>query len=174
MNRSDVFTPSRAARGILAVGLLAATLVIGTGAPAPAGDFEAGPLVIHAPWARATPPGAQVAGGYALIENTGDSADRLVSVTADISSRVEIHEMAMDDGVMTMRPLADGIEIPAGESLALKPGSFHIMFMQITAPLMEGETFAGTLTFEHAGTVDVTFAIGPIGSEEAPMHDHSP
>ena len=163
---------ARAGRGLLFAGVLAAAFVTAAGAPASADMFEAGALVIHQPWARATPPGAQVAGGYATIENNGAMVDRLVSATAEIAGRVEIHEMAMNDGVMTMRPLMDGIEIPAGGSLELKPGSFHIMFMELAEPLAEGEMFAGTLTFDGAGTVDVTFAIGPIGSEEAPMHHH--
>ena len=171
MNRTPNI--ARARRGLLFAGLFAAAFVTVAGTPASADMFEAGALVIHEPWARATPPGAKVAGGYATIENNGDTPDRLVSATAEISGRVEIHEMAMSDGVMTMRPLPDGAEIPAGASLELKPGSYHIMFMELAAPLSEGETFAGTLTFENAGSVDVTFAIGPIGSEEAPMHDHS-
>jgi copper(I)-binding protein len=138
-------------------------------------DFKSGPLTIDHPWARATPPGAKVAGGYLTIDNSGQEPDRLVSATAEIAGRVEIHEMGVVDGVMKMRPLPDGVEIPAGGAVELKPGSYHIMFMDLARPLKEGEDFSGTLTFAKGGSVDVTYAVGPIGSSTPPdgaQHDH--
>jgi len=142
--------------GFLAVGLVASQAL--------AHDFKAGSLTIGHPWARATPPGAKVGGGYLTIENTGAEPDRLVAATVDIAGRAEIHEMAVVDGVMKMRPLGNGIEIPAGGSVELKPGAYHLMLMDLKQPLKEGEGFSGTLTFEKAGTVDVTFEIGSIGA----------
>lgn len=133
---------------------------------------EIGPLTIMHPWARATPPGAKVGGGYLTVENSANEGDRLVSATADVAGRVEIHEMTVVDGVMKMRPLGDGLEVPASGSVELKPGSYHVMMMDLQQPLKEGESFHGTLTFEKAGTVDVTYRIGPIGSSEVPAHDH--
>jgi copper(I)-binding protein len=147
-----------------AIGLLAACAL-----PVAGQAYAQDALVVERPWARATPPGAQVAGGYATIENTSDEADRLVSASAEIAGRAAIHEMAVVDGVMTMRPLEEGIEIPAGGTVELKPGSYHVMMTDLARPLVEGKTFAGTLSFENAGDVDVTYAIGPIGSASPPL-----
>lgn len=134
--------------------------------------FKAGDIEIHHPWTRATPAGAKVAAGYMVLENKGATADRLISVTAEIAGKTEIHEMGVDEaGVMTMRPLADGVEIPAGGSVELKPGAFHIMFLDINRSIAEGEMVAGTLTFEKAGTVNVEFVVEAMGGE--PAHDHT-
>lgn len=133
--------------------------------------FKVGALEIGHPWSRATPAGAKVAAGYLTIKNNGAEADRLVSVQSDIAEKAEIHEMAVDaKGVMTMRKLADGVEIPAGGEVALKPGSYHIMFMGLKSPAKEGEKFAGTLTFEKAGTVKVEFAVDAMSGQS---QDHS-
>jgi periplasmic copper chaperone A len=149
---------TRLLRGLLALGL---ALAVGQ---ALAHDFKAGSLTIGHPWARATPPGAKVGGGYLTIENTGAEPDRLVAATVEIAGRAELHEMAVVDGVMKMRPLEAGIEVPASGSVELKPGSYHLMLMDLKQPLKEGESFSGTLTFEKAGTVDVTFNIESMGA----------
>jgi copper(I)-binding protein len=131
---------------------------------------DAGAIRVEQPWARATPPGAKVAGAFAVIENSGSTPDRLVSATAAIAGRVEIHEMAVTDGVMTMRPLPDGLPVPADGSVELKPGSYHLMLMELAGPLKEGEHVAGTLTFEKAGTVPVEFVVAPIGAKAPAAH----
>ena len=136
---------------------------------AAAHEFQLGQLTIGHPWSRATLPGAKVAAGYLTVKNAGSSADRLISVTADIAGKGEIHEMTVKDGVMTMRPLDGGIEIPGGGEVKLEPGSYHIMFMELKAPAVEGERFPGTLTFEKAGTVEVEFAVEKAGGKA----DHS-
>jgi copper(I)-binding protein len=152
-----------------AIFLLAGLLAVGFAAPTvSAHDFKAGSLTIEHPWARATPLGAKVGGGYLTILNPEAESDRLVAATADVAGRVEIHEMAVVDGVMRMRPLENGVEVPAGGSVALKPGSYHLMLMDLTRPLKEGESFSGTLTFEKAGKIEVTFAVAPIGASETP------
>ncbi len=126
-------------------------------------EFKAGSLDILHPWSRATPAGAKVAAGYVKIVNTGSEPDRLVSVTGEIAGKTEIHEMSVDaDGIMTMRPLLDGVVIPAGGEVELKPGSAHIMFMALKQAPQEGVKFKGTLTFEKAGTVDVEFAVDAV------------
>lgn len=135
-------------------------------------EFKIGSIEIVHPWARATPAGAKVGGGYVVLKNDG-AADRLVSATAEVAGRVEIHEMAMKDGVMTMRPLADGLPVPAHGEVALKPGSYHIMFMDLKAPLKQGESVKGSLTFEKAGTVDVTFKVEGIGASAPDHGSHS-
>lgn len=133
-------------------------------------DFKAGPLQIDHPWSRATPGGATVAGGYLVVKNTGTAPDRLVAATAPFAGRVEIHEMSMKDGVMVMRPLPDGLAIPAGGSVELKPGGYHIMFLDLKAPLKEGTLVDGTLTFEKAGTVPVQFKVEGMGAQGGGAH----
>lgn len=137
-------------------------------------EFKKGDLEIVHPWSRATPDGAKVAGGYLVIKNHGKQADRLIAATGEIAGKTEIHEMKVDDkGVMTMRPLADGLEIPADGKAELKPGSYHIMFMNLKHGLKEGEKFKGSLTFEKAGTVDVEYAVNAMGGAKIDAHDHS-
>lgn len=121
-------------------------------------EFKAGDLDINHPWSRATPQGAAVAAGYLSVTNNGSTPDRLVSVTAEIAERAEIHEMSVDSaGVMKMQALPDGLDIPAAGKVELKPGSFHIMFLGLKNPVKQGDMFKGTLTFEKAGTVAVEF-----------------
>ncbi len=127
-------------------------------------DFEIGDIEIVQPWARATPPGAAVGGGYLVINNHGATADRLLSAAAEVSDRAELHEMAVKNGIMTMRPVKGGLEIPAGGSVALAPNSLHLMLIDLKAPLKKGAEFKGTLTFEKAGTVEVQFAVQGIGA----------
>lgn len=136
------------------------------GHDAGAAPVRLGDLEISGGFARATPPGAEVGGGFLTIRNDG-SADRLVSASSPLAARVEIHEMAMQDNVMTMRPLPDGLALPAGETVALKPGGFHLMLMGLKQPLAEGETVPLTLTFEKAGSVDAALLVGKINARAA-------
>jgi copper(I)-binding protein len=132
-----------------------------------AAEFKAGDIAVEAPWSRATPGGAKVGAGYLTIKNGGAAPDRLVSATVDIAERTEIHEMSMSDGMMKMRQVSDGMAVPAGGSVALAPNGYHLMFLGLKKPLTEGGTFTGTLTFEKAGTVAVTFEVGGIGAGAA-------
>lgn len=132
----------------------------GTGMSSVTLPVEVGALTISEAFARATPPGAPVAGGFLLITNEGPEDETLVSVATPVSARSEIHEMRMDGDVMRMRELADGLPIPAGGSVTLEPGGYHLMFMDLNTPLIEGETVPVTLTFERAGEVEITLAIG--------------
>lgn len=134
-------------------------------------DFKVGPLEIDHPWTRATPDGANVAAGYMTVKNSGATADRLVGGTLDGVQKVEIHEMAMKDGVMTMRPVAGGLEIPASGAVSLKPGSYHVMFIGLAQPLKEGTKVNGTLTFEKAGTVQVQYVVDALAAQNS-GHDH--
>ena len=146
-----------------AVALLAAILALSTSA-AHALDYKLGALEIKQPWARATPKGAPVAGGYVTITNTGTTPDRLTGGSLTAAGRLEIHEMATVDGVMKMRPLAAGLEIKPGETVELKPGSLHMMFMDLKAPLTAGQPVKGTLVFEKAGTIEIEYVVAPIGA----------
>ena len=135
----------------------AAALSFVPGAAA-AHEYKLGSLEIGHPWSRATPAGAPVAGGFLTVTNAG-GADRLVSVASDAADKVEIHEMAVVDGVMKMRPLDKGIEVPAGGKLELKPGSYHVMFIGLKKPFVKGDMVKGTLAFEKAGKIDVEFKV---------------
>lgn len=148
--------------------ITAALAISGLVATAAAAAERVGDLVIETPWTRATPPAAAVAAGYLTITNTGDAPDRLLAGTAPFAGRVEIHEMAMDDGVMRMRELAGGLALPPGETVRLEPGGFHVMFMELSAPLEAGETVRATLRFEHAGAVDLAFPVAPLGATTPP------
>jgi copper(I)-binding protein len=128
-------------------------------APAAAVEIAKGDIVITDPWARATPKGAAVAGGFMQIDNKGTTPDRLVGGTMPLAGRFEVHEMKMDGDVMKMRPVEGGLVIPPGGSVTLKPGSYHVMFMELKEPLVEGATLTGTLTFEKAGTVEVQYPV---------------
>lgn len=125
--------------------------------------YKAGSLTIEAPWARATPGGAKVAGGFMKITNTGKEPDRLIGGTVPFAGRFEVHEMAVEGGIMRMRELAKGLEIKPGQTVELKPGGYHVMFMDLKSGLKEGEIVKGTLVFEKAGAVDVEYKVGPIG-----------
>jgi periplasmic copper chaperone A len=152
---------------------LAAVVFTFAASAAQAHDYQVGSLKIAHPWARATPKGAAVAGGYLKITNNGKEADRLVSGSVPFAGRFEIHEMSHEGGVMKMRALPKGLEIKPGETVELKPGSFHLMFMELKAPLVKDQTPRpkGTLVFEKAGTVEVEFAIEAIGGAPA-EHKH--
>ena len=135
---------------------------------AQAHEYKLGDLAIDHPWSRETPKAAPVAGGYLKVVNKG-AADRLVAVQSDASTRVEIHEMAVIDGVMKMRALDKGLAVPAGGTLELKPGGYHVMFIGLKAPFKAGETVKGTLVFEKAGKIDVDFNVEAMSAK--PM-DH--
>ncbi|TCT08168.1 DUF1775 domain-containing protein [Aquabacter spiritensis] len=130
----------------------------------PAGSVKIGDLVVAGPWTRATPGGAKVAGGFLTITNSGTAPDRLVGGSFARAGRFEVHEMAVKDGIMTMRPLASGLEIAPGQTVSLAPGGFHLMFMDLNQPLKEGEAVKGTLVFEKAGTLDLAFQVRGIGA----------
>jgi periplasmic copper chaperone A len=130
-------------------------------------DYTVGSIHIEHPWSRATPKGANIASGYLVIENSGTAPDRLVGGSSEIAGRFEIHKMTMQDGVMKMRPLEGGIEIAPGESVKFEPGGYHLMFLDLKAPPVEGKPFKGTLVFEKAGKVDVEFAVEGMGEKKS-------
>lgn len=148
--------------------LIAALLVLAA-LPAAAHDYKLGTLEIATPWTRATAPTAKSGGGFMTITNKGTTADRLVAARSNVSSKVEIHEMRMDGSVMRMRELEKGLEIPPGATVALKPGSFHIMFMELNAPFAVSGKVPLTLVFERAGSIDVEMTVEAMGAG-APKH----
>jgi periplasmic copper chaperone A len=126
--------------------------------------YKIGPLVIEAPWARATSAGAKVGAGYMKITNTAQEPDRLIGGSVSLATEVAVHEMAMRGGIPKMRRLEGGLEIGPGQT-ELKPGGYHLMFMGLRQGLREGETMKGTLVFEKAGTVGVEYHVRRIGAQ---------
>lgn len=138
------------------------------GAPA---VVKFGTLVIEAPFARATPPGANVGAAYLKIRNTSLAPEKLLSATISVADRVEIHDMSEKDGVMTMRQLEGGLEIPPSGVVELKPGGMHMMLMGLKGPLTAGDTITAKLKFQNAGEAEVKFDVLPIGADK-PKHSH--
>jgi periplasmic copper chaperone A len=132
---------------------------------AAAEDYAVGSIAIVQPWARATPKGAPVAGGYLTITNKGGAPDRLIGGSVTFAGRFEMHEMTVQQGVMRMRPVGQGgLEIKPGETVELKPGGLHVMFLDLKRPLQAGERAKGTLVFEKAGKVEIEYDVQPIGA----------
>ena len=150
--------------------IVATVLAAWAALPAQAEDVTVGGLKISAPWARATPKGASVGGGYMKITNSGTAPDRLVGGTTDISDSFEVHEMKMEDGVMKMRPVANGLEIKPGQTVTFDPSGYHVMFVDLKKQLMQGERFKATLEFAKAGKVDVDFIVESIGAKTGGDH----
>ena len=148
--------------GALAALTLAA--LVACQAPLAAQDFATGDLVIKRPWARATPKGAQVGAGYLTIVNKGTVPDQLVTGSFAAAAGFEIHDMAMDKGVMRMRPTGP-VDIPAGGTLVLSPSGKHVMLTGLKQGLQQGQTIDGSLTFKRAGTVPIRFDVEGIGAK---------
>lgn len=145
----------------------ALALLAALGAGAQAHDYTAGALKIGHPWSRATPGGAKVAGGYLSVTNTGTEPDRLTGASFARAGRAELHSMSMEGGVMKMAPVAGGLAIKPGETLRLEPGGYHLMFLDLQSPLAKGDKVEGTLTFEKAGSVPVSFVVEAIGARSS-------
>jgi copper(I)-binding protein len=143
--------------------MLSLTVALSAAFGASAHNVTKGDLVISAPWSRATPAGAAVAGGYLVITNKGLSAERLVSFTTDLADQPEVHEMTNEGGVMKMRPLAKGLVIPAGGTVKLEPGGYHLMLLKLKKSLTAGQRYKATLLFEKAGLVEVEFEVRAMG-----------
>ncbi|HEY2210702.1 MAG TPA: copper chaperone PCu(A)C [Bradyrhizobium sp.] len=160
------------ARSLASAALLACLFA----APARAQEVKAGDLVITQAWSRATPGGAKVAGGYLTIENKGSAPDRLIGGSADVADKVEVHEMATKNGVMTMRPLDKGLTIDPGKTVKLAPGGYHLMLLDLKSPLKQGDKLPVTLEFEKAGKVKLSLDVqsvgaqGPAGASDAGGH----
>ncbi len=138
-----------------------------------ADDVKAGDLVITQAWSRATPTGAKVAGAYLTVENRGSAPDRLMGGSGDVAGRVEIHEMAMDNGVMRMRPLDKGLDIAPGKTVKLAPGGYHLMLLDLKSQLKQGDKVPVTLQFEKAGKVELSLDVQGVGAQAPAGGDHS-
>jgi len=125
-------------------------------------------LTVDQAWVRATPPNAAVAGGFLRITNAGTADEVLLAAGTEAAQRVEIHEMTMRGEVMEMRQLTDGLSIPAGKTVELKPGGYHLMLIKPKRPLAEGQSLTLTLRFRNAGERKVAFMV----HKQMPTADH--
>jgi copper(I)-binding protein len=125
-------------------------------------------------WARATLGGAKTAAGYFTIVNHSDKAERLLSASSPAAGRVEIHEMAMVGSVMQMRPLPKGIDVKGKETVELKPGGYHLMFLDLKGPFAAGTKVPVTLKFEREGEVKVEIEVrdARAGAPAPGAHSH--
>ncbi len=145
--------------------MLAFVLMLAGLSVARADEVKAGDLVISQAWSRATPGGAKIGAGYLTIENKGAVADRLVAISSEAAGKIEVHEMAMNNGVMKMRPLDKALTIDPGKTVTLAPGGYHLMMMDLKAPLKQGDKVPLTLEFEKAGKVAVTLDVQGVGAK---------
>jgi copper(I)-binding protein len=141
-------------------------------APAVAHEYNVGSLHIGHPWSRATPKSATIGAGYLKITNNGTAPDRLIGGSSEAAKSFELHVMSMENGVMKMRPVEGGIEIKPGETVEFKPESYHVMFVGLKEPLVQGHRVKATLEFAKAGKVAVEFVIESIGARQG-NDDHA-
>jgi copper(I)-binding protein len=95
------------------------------------------------------------------ISNQGQGPVTLVTGQTPVAAQVSIHQTTMQDGLMKMQPLKDGLTVPAGETVTLKPHSYHLMLEQLEQPLKEGDEIPLSLTFEGMDPVDVKLRVRP-------------
>lgn len=146
--------------------LLAVALAL-SGSPAFAHEYKLGDLTIRHPWARATPPGAQVGVAYLTIANSGATPDRLIAIATPVAGSAEVHEMSMSGDVMQMRRIEGGLEIPAGGEVVLAPSGLHVMLVKLSGSIKLGEPIKATLTFETAGAIEVELKVEKIGAMQS-------
>ncbi|MFT3730650.1 MAG: copper chaperone PCu(A)C [Hyphomicrobium sp.] len=152
--------------------LIALAFAAAFAAPSFAHKFEKNGITVHHPWTRITAEGAAVGVGYLSITNNSKDSDKLIGGTFEGADHVEIHEMKMDGDKMIMRQLKDGLEIKPGETVKFAPGSNHLMFVGLKAPIVKGPNVKGSLSFEKAGTIDVSFKVESIGATSSSDGDH--
>jgi periplasmic copper chaperone A len=152
----DKHTKNGIALAVLAI----AAFITGASAASAAGQET---LRIETPWARETAAGQRDGGAFMTIINDG-AADQLVAASSPASSQVQIHTVQLENGMMRMRELPEGIPVPAAGRLELKPGSLHIMFIKLNQPLKAGEQVPVTLKFRVAGEKTVRFEVRSVAA----------
>lgn len=145
--------------------LTCAALAMLIGLPALAGEAS---ISIEDAYARGGP---HSGAAFFTIANAGQDDDRLVGVSSDSAERVELHTHLEDEnGVIRMRPVEDGFQVPAGGTHALERGGDHVMFMGLAAPFEDGGTVAVTLSFEKAGDMELQI---PVDNDRGQGHGGS-
>ncbi|HLH96089.1 MAG TPA: copper chaperone PCu(A)C [Xanthobacteraceae bacterium] len=145
--------------------LSAIAVVLCVASASAAETFTVGSIEVTGPWARATPKGASVGGAYMTVTNKGSEPDRLTGGSSPAAAKLEVHQMSMNNGVMSMRPVQGGLEIKPGQTVVFNPSSFHIMMVGLKQPLTQGEHVKATLDFAKAGKLDVEYVVESIGAQ---------
>lgn len=140
-------------------------------APVSGHEYTAGALTIDHPWARPTPPGVSMGAGYMTITNDGNDEVTLLGATTPRAQNVSIHGSRMHMDMLRMEPMPEGLPIPPGETVELKPRGYHLMLEMLDKSLEEGERVPLTLRFEGAPEVQVELAVQPLGGEVM-GHEH--
>lgn len=153
---------------ILMVGALTVTGVAGLSV---AHASEKQEMMVSDAWSRERPAAIKMGGVFVTLHNMGSEGDTLVAASTPAAEKVEIHNVSMTDGVMKMFEV-DGVEVPAGETVEFKPGSYHIMLMGLKEPLSKGKTFPLTFEFARAGKIEVTVEVKEAGAMEMKSHKH--
>lgn len=135
-------------------------------ASADCSSVSAGDLTISKAWSRVTIGTQRPAVFYVEIRNNGGSDDRLMGIETPIAGMPMLHQTVIQDGVAAM-PHAEAVEVPAGKTVALAPGGYHGMLMELSTALSEGETLPVTLIFEKAGAVEIEAQVLPMRAQEA-------
>ena len=149
-------------------GLLVFLLATGV---APAQHYEAGDIHIQSPWARALPPTSPNGAVYLTLTNHGAHPDKLLSASADVAERVEVHSHILEDGMMKMRPV-ESVILPPHEDVLFAPGGQHIMLMGLKQPLAAGDRFPLLLEFDQTDQVLVEVVVQSTDAESAGKTDH--
>ena len=157
MNIIQLATQTRALKRMA----IATAIVLSVGFLTVGNAQSVGDITVSGSWIRASAPKQVNGAGYAAIQNKSAQADRLISATADVAERVELHTIINENGVAQMRQVT-GIDVPAGGTVKLQPGGFHIMFVKLKQPFEQGKTVPIKLMFERAGVVIVNFEVKPI------------
>ena len=134
---------------VIALVLILATVILSACQPPVSGPK----IVTSGAWGRSSAMMATAGAVYVVIENQGNQADRLIGVSSAAAKTAQVHESYMDNGMMSMRPVEGGLEIPAGGKVELKPGGYHIMLIDLVKPLEVGSKIAVTLKFEKSGEI---------------------
>lgn len=153
----------KAAKSMLAMALMCGCIMAAPCGATQAHDYKKGDLHIDHPWARPTPPSAKNGALYMEVRNGGAQSDTLTAVKTTLAAAVELHATLNEDGVMKMRRIEHGVEVPAGGSVKFEPGGFHVMLIGLAEPLQEGARHPVTLVFQKAGeiSVDIKVEKGP-------------
>lgn len=137
-------------------------------------SFTQGDVTVTHPWSRPTPPGVSMGVGYMAISNNGESAITLVGVSTPKAESVTIHESVSSEGMMSMRPLPDGLKIPAGETVLLEPHGYHLMLEGLEGAVARDEKIPMTLDFDNADSMEIELHTMPMddakGSQEMEHH----
>lgn len=120
-------------------------------------------IVVKDAWVGRVPPSSPVAAAYFTVENKGNTDDKLIGVTTDISGRNKIHETVTDKQGVTMMKMVDTLVVPAGKSVVLKPGGTHVMLMDLKGPVTYRDKIELDLKFQNAGDIKVEAPVKDLG-----------